>query len=545
MVCRPIRPKCGPFIFDSGLFSILNVLELFAGLDAEKLAVLGKWSAGNNTVSLSISATERCTFLRTTTRKEESATQDVTERTGFFAGISTRKTFTTIVEHFWKFQVEWSISAFAGVGDEKCITLIGRQGSCEVMTVGKEKRSPAPEIHHPPDLPKALDFSWFMAQVTAENSVDFRVDRTCPLCHTPRRNKQSDGALDFLVRLSHWSSDVFGYISRHMQREKNLNPRPSTRNLFSPIHGMFTMEEGGSLLSREDMEKFLEEHRRQLGLHKADVAAVFPAPGETAKLYTVAEMGLLSGLFVCQDLCKQGGNAVGTVEIMLHRQVVAAIGKEVCPRDVTDYMEYHCRQLLREDFQPKGFCYAVRRPDHFPEGTVSIEYDRGTAAEKNGQPLIRTVVHSSGESEPSLAIQNGGGTSVRPMKFALDAATNVTFGGERHLHACVMHQFSDSQKVPLRLLARARQFSSFIILVGKIASADLFEPTGALIIRDKDDLEIPLMLETMPTPKGKAYILAYLVCPLLGCHQASLLCVSPSLALFRYYKLSRGRFALA
>jgi hypothetical protein len=55
--------------------------------------------------------------------------------------------------------------------------------------------------------------------------------------------------------------------------------------------------------------------------------------------------------------------------------------------------------------------------------------------------------------------------------------------------------------VSLRLLARARQFSSFVLMVGKIASATEFEPTAAMIVRDKDDLEIPLMLETMPTPK--------------------------------------------
>ena len=205
----------------------------------------------------------------------------------------------------------------------------------------------------------------------------------------------------------------------------------------------------------------------------------------------------------CEKLSSECEQALATVEAMLRQQVVAAIGKEVGPSDLTSYMEYHCRQLLKPEFQPKGFCYAVRRPDHYPEGTLSIEYDRGTAVEKDGQALIRTVVHSSGECEPGLT----GGSEAAPvqtMKFALDAATFVSFTGERHLHACVLHEFSGrggGSAVSLRLLARARQFSSFVLLVGKIASADLFEPTAAMIVQNKDDLEIPLMLETMPTPK--------------------------------------------
>jgi hypothetical protein len=49
------------------------------------------------------------------------------------------------------------------------------------------------------------------------------------------------------------------------------------------------------------------------------------------------------------------------------------------------------------------------------------------------------------------------------------------------------------------LQARARQFSSFILLVGRIASADLFQPTHGLIVKNKDDLNIPLILEQIPT----------------------------------------------
>jgi hypothetical protein len=36
--------------------------------------------------------------------------------------------------------------------------------------------------------------------------------------------------------------------------------------------------------------------------------------------------------------------------------------------------------------------------------------------------------------------------------------------------------------------------------VGRIVSADHFEPKYATIIQNKDELKIPLLLETIPTP---------------------------------------------
>jgi len=53
----------------------------------------------------------------------------------------------------------------------------------------------------------------------------------------------------------------------------------------------------------------------------------------------------------------------------------------------------------------------------------------------------------------------------------------------------------------LNLIARARQFSSFILVVGKIISAEKFDPKCAIIIKDKDELDIPLDMNTIPTPK--------------------------------------------
>merc|ERR1719502_2174998 len=87
------------------------------------------------------------------------------------------------------------------------------------------------------------------------------------------------------------------------------------------------------------------------------------------------------------------------------------------------------------------------------------------------------------------------------MSFALNASTNIAFAGDRHLHGWLSHQFSGSVDTKLSLVSKARQFSSMLVLVGRIASATSFDPKYAAIIQNKDELTIPLDLSTIPTPK--------------------------------------------
>ena len=87
------------------------------------------------------------------------------------------------------------------------------------------------------------------------------------------------------------------------------------------------------------------------------------------------------------------------------------------------------------------------------------------------------------------------------MSFALDAATRVLFHGERYLHAYIDHQFARAPSPPLTLSVRARQFSCFMVLLGRLGPGGTFEPSHAMLARNKDELRIPLDLEQMPSAK--------------------------------------------
>ena len=97
---------------------------------------------------------------------------------------------------------------------------------------------------------------------------------------------------------------------------------------------------------------------------------------------------------------------------MVRAQLIAAIGKEVQPKDFAEYMDFHNRKLFKAEHAPERFCYAIRREGRYPDGTVSIEQAGG-----DSMPLLTSVVKQQ---------------AVRPMKIALNAATEVSFMGDRY-----------------------------------------------------------------------------------------------------------------
>ncbi|KAJ3342438.1 hypothetical protein HDU91_000535, partial [Kappamyces sp. JEL0680] len=152
----------------------------------------------------------------------------------------------------------------------------------------------------------------------------------------------------------------------------------------------------------------------------------------------------------------------------------------VQPSDLDTFMNYQNLKFYKLAYQPRPFCFPVRRLGHVPEGVVSIETVDKTA--------IQTTYSRS--------------TSDDPMYFNLDASTKVTFNGNRYLHGYLTSRFSESPALQLNLVARARQFSSFIVMIGTLASKDVFAPKHAIIVQNKDQFIIPLLTEMIPSAKA-------------------------------------------
>ncbi len=460
--------------------SWLQSLEVI-GMNAEQLAQLRAWAA-TRSVTVRLNATEDCRFLREEKRKVESAEERVTETRGIFGGTKTtsEKVVTTITEYFWKFEFQYELVAFQGTAIDQVITLHKRSGGIEIKTTQKETPRPKAVARPPVDV----NLTWLLAHLDGEGRAAFTIDRKDEDCHTPRRNDDVEQALRQFHEIAMWCAKVAQYFAEELFSAQQDHGRDlaalDPSDVMIPVMPVFESEqlEGEGVLPGAYANAFLAEEQRSLAEKCRALSQVFP---KDSSVITAVEACLLTTLMHAALVCQQHADSVGYIEDMLRKQLIAAIGKEVTPADFTAYMDFHHRKLVKPAYRPLPFSYAIRRPEHYPEGVISIEAGRGATE------AISTTVRRT--------------EAPRPMSFPLDASTRVSFLGDRYLHAWVSHQFSGQPGPSLSLIARARQFSSFILLVGRIASADSFEPKIGVILQNKDLLKIPLLLEQIPTPK--------------------------------------------
>lgn len=450
------------------------------GLTPDILAELAGW-AQDRTVTLRFTARLSCEFLREEIRQVESAkhvTETVSSRS---TETVTQKVVSTVTDYLWSSEASWELLAFRGNAPEGGRRLATRTSRSELKTNAKITPRPTMVAHE-----KDLDLTWLLRQLDRERRASFAIDRTAPRCHTPRRNEPVDDAIRAFDGLKGWCTWVTYTLMKkfHHHGDTELGFRHfDSRGIFVPVVPVFEGNAKLDELAEQSLAyapHLLDEQKRTLEACAAKLAEVFPRDTSVCNL---TEAVLVTTLPHLGAVCARWTVAVDLIEEMLLSQLTAAIGKHVTPEDFSAYMEFHNRRLFKPEYQPQPFSHAVRRPEHDPEGTVSI------------QPGGRF-----GVTEPirTMAVR---GTAPHLMSFALDAATRVRLGGERHLHMWVAHQFSDSGPTALELVARARQFSSFILLAGRISSADTFEPKIGVVVQNTDLLRIPLALEHIPTPK--------------------------------------------
>jgi hypothetical protein len=518
------------FLTNAALAAKLNVLELL-GLTEKSLKKIIGW-AQSRSVTIRLKAEERCVFDREETRKVESVTEHVTEVKGSIFGNSkrTEKVITKITEYFWKFTVEYELFVFLGNDPSEKITLQSRSAGCELITT--VKNSPQPEVYIHPS--QDMNITWLLNRINPSDGIfNFAINRAAESCRTPRRNSEIETALSVYGLFHDWCDSVKSYFLRlfAVQQSHSLNLGSlNATGIFIPVQPLFENLESSSVkkqlkekaendpsakpgsliappptvisnpddaaskhvpvvLPTSDVNTFLWEQKRSISEKFADLSKTFPAKdAKDAKLISMAEASIVVLVLHGSILATHFQDGVEYIENMLYKQLVAAIGKVVTPADFASYMRFHNRKLFRSAFEPRPFCQAIRRPDHYPEGTISIESQLADGS--LADPIFTTC-------RKIAAGQPGAG----PMRFPINAATEIVFGGDRFLHGWVSTQFSSQAGQSLSLIARARQFSSFILVVGRIAGADLFDPKAAIIIQNKDDLRIPLLLETIPTPK--------------------------------------------
>lgn len=175
---------------------------------------------------------------------------------------------------------------------------------------------------------------------------------------------------------------------------------PSTsRGLNSPV------------LLIEDLNHFLEEQTKNFSEKREEFAKIFPLNKKGTNIITFNEAAILAAVHNSMNIAQTFADSVDYIEEMMRQQLITAIGKEVSPADFADYMKYHNRKIFKEAYQPHAFSYAVRQPNHYPEGNFGIDLrpDNGTI------------------SEPLHTIVSKRERVSTPMKFSINGTTQVFF----------------------------------------------------------------------------------------------------------------------
>ncbi|KAL7527272.1 hypothetical protein ACHAXR_001872, partial [Thalassiosira sp. AJA248-18] len=231
------------------------------------------------------------------------------------------------------------------------------------------------------------------------------------------------------------------------------------------------------MLTSRDISKLLNEHVRTLDDAVNGIEKSWPA-NDSDNILSSAEatLSLISSHLI--NLSFQYTNSMSYIESMMEKQLVAAIGKRLTPKDLDKFVKFHNAKLLRPIPQP--FSHAIRRPEHYPVGLLSIESEDGESE----------CIHShSREVNPTAN-----------LKIPLSAATVLELTGQQYLHGYMNHRFGASHKRH-QLVARARQFSAFVLVIGNMVDGTTLDPKDAIIVQNKDELLIPLLLDELPTAK--------------------------------------------
>lgn len=484
---------------------LLNALEPI-GLAPEIVEKYRKMHENGKTVNMHYEYKTSATFIKETEKEVDSGRKAVTETTGGIFGTKSTKTtkvIHTVKEYHWTITSTWKLSLYTGaeMKTDTETVLFNRNGTYDLKVVGTERnplhgRSRADTLKVP--------FNWILGLLNGNGNLEFKIDRGKDTCKTPVRNDNVEEALKFFASFEKFISKApsyaitIGNIEVDQAKDdtfKSLRDgfKDMIENVSLPVFPFMEKRTGNDdddsssssdvLMKMEDVHQILAQQKKDLLNIVNETSKLVPS-SEDGNLVTVKEVLFLGISIHIKRMCGNYSDTIQYIERMLYDQLKKAVGKEITGKAFDEYMRFHNQKIYKEEYLPKPFCYAIRRPDHYPEGVLSIE---SSTSPTNADPILTSM-------------RKGQAGSVHTMYFSLNAATNVEFNGDRYLHACVNNQFN-KRKQSFQIHARARQFSSFVLMIGTIPTAKRFDVKHAIIVKDKDDLIIPLLMETIPTAK--------------------------------------------
>ncbi|CAB9501293.1 expressed unknown protein [Seminavis robusta] len=446
--------------------------------------------------------------------EEVEITESGSEGSSFWGGKNNEKTKTvktkireTVLQRHWKVGLKIQLVLFFGADTDHPIELLSRNSSRTFVTSGSKKMG----TEAPPSTdettanygPSDINLTWLMQMISREKMSQFSINRDDnKTCKTPRRNEDVDAAVKFLLVMEAWASQVVTFFQGTVARMETYTTAQSKKyqsfmddnhqvaeSLFLPT---LPLLENSTVLSDLDLGRLLNEQARRIDEANNRIESTLDDNDPTT-LISAVEAKLIVASIHLKQLVLQYRDSINYIEDLLKNQLKRAIGKELTASDFESFMRSHYQKLFGSDYAPKLFSYAVRRPNHHPDGILSIEgptVKDTTVSYDPAQTFVRQIQSDNPESSS--------------IYIPINAATSVEIKGDRYLHGWLQHRFNvgvHSGQSQFRLAARAHQFSNFLLVVGTMAGPDKFQPSSAIVLQNKDEVLIPLITEIIPSAK--------------------------------------------
>ena len=514
------------FISCTLIVSIINTLE-FLGLDRNQLKTMKSWTNDNRSVTLRFTGEETCIFK---SKKEKTRKDTPTVEVSSIWTRITRKTITKYTVYYWKFTTALNLFAFYGNDVDKNIPIYNPTDEKYIIIESLNESAPWPEKTNfgPLDVNITVLFEFLDENLNASVTIH----RESKSCRTPRRNEVIEKIILLVQQFYTWSDEITHYYNHHISSIAETEESTSKINddfIFIPIipffetnttnqkseeitentvenitkqgseksiHYSVSFEKSKLILPKDDLDIFFQQQRMDFTKKLKNLSHNY----SSGKLIGVSECQLVLSLLHISSICKFYYDAIQFIENLLMKQLIQAIGKEITSQDLDDYMNFHYRKLFLPPFRPIPICYSIRRPDHYPEGSFSIHtcQNNDTSDNNNNNSFDISInpILSFTRVLPFSPLQSS------PMNFSISAGIHIQFCGDVFIHSLLSHQFSTDSPKKYQIVARARQFSNFILLIGNILNEEEFNVQSAMIIRNKDEFIIPLDCEMIPTAKS-------------------------------------------
>ena len=467
------------FVVNSAIASYMNVFKYAIGVDEGIFAKALEWHNDDfSNVHLVFDAKSYSSFEKEVEMEEEEEGSRVVTETDSTLSFSSKRT-TSVIRKVWishyTMNMEFKV-LLKGKDDEISIHDL----KASMPFTFKRMRKGSRQLPYQTDFSSkaSLKLNFLLKTLPKGKLPSFSIDREKSSCKTPCRNEDINEALRFVLDIISWSAKNNRFIQDMKETYRFITNDDVVFqvDIFQPI---VPLVENSTTFSTQDINDFLDA---QIVSIQSAILESFEKM-ERKDFFPKESIALILTSPYMESLSRNTINSIAYVENLLMKQLHDAIGKHVNPQDFDEYMRFHNKKFFDQKYAPRAFSYAVRRPEHYPDGVVSIE-----ARGKTNDPIETLVRHISKEESPGFSIP-------------IDPSTTVTLEGDTFVHGWMRHVWDGFIPNKSHLIARTSQFSSFLLVLGVMGGPDSFIPKHAIILQDKDEVIIPLLAEVLPSAK--------------------------------------------